>query len=1165
MNVASRSNCSAADESSSPITNTGGGGGAGGWLRQISFSNLSRIGSSRTLNSRSMQQLNRFACEENDVIDRTPDHNHHHNHQSNHSDSLYFSFDKPEPESNYIHFPGPLYQSYVQEYLLQQQQQHSGKTNVADQNVEPLPNEQDERQTQSIAICEMKKNAESKAHQINTTKLFVQQTYKERQMMLESNEPMQALHTQTLPRYLPSRPKPIEIPANVFEQPNSKRANQTSNTNDITSNASQIVSRSISQCAKTEHSASRCSSNEPDWRSSLKRQIEQTRRNRDDKANIPLHSSQLAIDTPQSNGITSWLLEKAATQSNQVVRFDSTPPSNSVSTSIGPLVRDWSGAIVEPVRPCNNHTANKVITDTNGFDTGRTGSSSKTNTTNSTNSTHDASASASARRFFSVGSSSPIRSKPIRSDAVNRLDTNTLDADQHRRRTSHSNESSANFAKPPSNEHDSLPTNSNQAKRDLDARTIRPIESSSDCARITLNSSASTVNHISPQLGASDANCATVNSERNNESNKMVIGLGSWGRSSSIVNVSLDDIHRMLHNNPRLCVMHLSNANDELGFNLITKKRPVNAHLLVKINPKSVAARSGLVEHDQILAVDGIDCRSFTHQQVVKCIRNRTNMLQLLVCPPALYQWTVRNQVRLDMSIEPAQFIPTEQTPHSLYPLFESGLCTPDGVRKTNAGHSNQYIPYADYDAEDDTGNESSVEPCANENKLKYDGGRFDTSRSIHLQDRQPRLHIPNAISTPVDRSNRSMKDNTLRTQSPLDFSRIHGSDDQSTNGSLNAYDEKYDQRYDEMFSREQQSISNSYSFETKRTAYTSESRHGPYDNLRSSHRSVYTKQTQKPADGLVTTTESFEDEKLTTTCLAEPEDVIRTVPATKVPTYKPYQSQSLSKGTAVPHFRSGNVSRSVSNLPNTNAAPSNVDRTGNALRNAGSASATDLRPSSWKGTATSKTLPTLVERPSVGSVDVPISVVPGQNDLPAPRLCVLKLPPGSNVSYGFTVKTDKKTNAKSLIEIGRDSVAERAGLRSNDILIEVNGVNVSIDNHKQVTERIKSQNNNDLELLVLTDLEHEMYLKRNVIPKSNQKNILRMENLPQLSAPERIHVHDRLDSDEKVAVPTGFWGNFLNNLSARQYQSYLRNKRKPDPRQTNLEFQDKIKFFEKL
>lgn len=59
-------------------------------------------------------------------------------------------------------------------------------------------------------------------------------------------------------------------------------------------------------------------------------------------------------------------------------------------------------------------------------------------------------------------------------------------------------------------------------------------------------------------------------------------------------------------------------------------------------------------------------------------------------------------------------------------------------------------------------------------------------------------------------------------------------------------------------------------------------------------------------------------------------------------------------------------------------------------------------------------------------------------NDLPAPRLCTLRLPKDRIVSFGFTIKTSRKTNAKVIVDIVRNSIAHRAGKREMCIIFKI-------------------------------------------------------------------------------------------------------------------------------
>ena len=77
--------------------------------------------------------------------------------------------------------------------------------------------------------------------------------------------------------------------------------------------------------------------------------------------------------------------------------------------------------------------------------------------------------------------------------------------------------------------------------------------------------------------------------------------------------------------------------------------------------------------------------------------------------------------------------------------------------------------------------------------------------------------------------------------------------------------------------------------------------------------------------------------------------------------------------------------------------------------------------------------------------------------DAPRPRLChVIKRPDFSG--YGFNLHAEKARPGQFIGKVDEDSPAEIAGLREGDRIVEVNGVNISQENHKQVVQRIKGR-----------------------------------------------------------------------------------------------------------
>lgn len=84
------------------------------------------------------------------------------------------------------------------------------------------------------------------------------------------------------------------------------------------------------------------------------------------------------------------------------------------------------------------------------------------------------------------------------------------------------------------------------------------------------------------------------------------------------------------------------------------------------------------------------------------------------------------------------------------------------------------------------------------------------------------------------------------------------------------------------------------------------------------------------------------------------------------------------------------------------------------------------------------------------------------------------------------------------------DSPAEWADLKEGDMIIEVNGVPISNENHKQVVQRIKAVPN-ETHLLVIDQKEHEWYQERRLIIRSNQSNVVHCKTpVPRPAHPSR-------------------------------------------------------------
>ena len=133
-------------------------------------------------------------------------------------------------------------------------------------------------------------------------------------------------------------------------------------------------------------------------------------------------------------------------------------------------------------------------------------------------------------------------------------------------------------------------------------------------------------------------------------------------------------------------------------------------------------------------------------------------------------------------------------------------------------------------------------------------------------------------------------------------------------------------------------------------------------------------------------------------------------------------------------------------------------------------------------------------------------------DNAPRPRLCrVTKW--ADFDGYGFNLHAEKSKPGQFIGKVDVDSPAEAAGLREGDRIIEVNGVNINHENHKQVVQRIKALPN-ETSLLVV-DKEAEMFYKQNeIIVTGAMRNISIRSSDPDDEVEEDIHHHHDSDSN---------------------------------------------------
>lgn len=93
-------------------------------------------------------------------------------------------------------------------------------------------------------------------------------------------------------------------------------------------------------------------------------------------------------------------------------------------------------------------------------------------------------------------------------------------------------------------------------------------------------------------------------------------------------------------------------------------------------------------------------------------------------------------------------------------------------------------------------------------------------------------------------------------------------------------------------------------------------------------------------------------------------------------------------------------------------------------------------------------------------------------------------------MGYGFNLHAEKARPGQFIGKVDENSPAEEAGLLEGDRIIEVNWVNITQENHKQVVQRIKAVAN-ETRLLVVDKATDDYYKKAGIVVKSSMPNVL--------------------------------------------------------------------------
>lgn len=207
------------------------------------------------------------------------------------------------------------------------------------------------------------------------------------------------------------------------------------------------------------------------------------------------------------------------------------------------------------------------------------------------------------------------------------------------------------------------------------------------------------------------------------------------------------------------------------------------------------------------------------------------------------------------------------------------------------------------------------------------------------------------------------------------------------------------------------------------------------------------------------------------------------------------------------------------------------------------------------------------------------------------PRLCHVSKRADFD-GYGFNLHAEKGRPGQYIGKVDESSPAESSGLRQGDRILEVNGISIGSETHKQVVERIKSVKDKT-KLLVIdpkADINNHQQLAMIEKIKKSANGVADHENNngKSVEAPETHYNntnHNNNHSAIEVKVETNGNGNGNGNLSLEstdsskstasktlqlpmtvaEMRAQLKSKKRPDPKTEGLDVRKKYEIIQKM
>lgn len=224
------------------------------------------------------------------------------------------------------------------------------------------------------------------------------------------------------------------------------------------------------------------------------------------------------------------------------------------------------------------------------------------------------------------------------------------------------------------------------------------------------------------------------------------------------------------------------------------------------------------------------------------------------------------------------------------------------------------------------------------------------------------------------------------------------------------------------------------------------------------------------------------------------------------------------------------------------------------------------------------------------------------QSPLFEPRLCQVSKRPDFD-GYGFNLHAEKGRPGQYIGKVDESSPAESSGLRQGDRIIEVNGMNIGAETHKQVVERIKSVPDhtkllvidpkadiNSHQQLALIEkvkkssngvVDHENNNGKTVEPVEKEKTQHHSHNNNNVNNNHAAievkvetngnghgngHGNMSLDSTDSSKSASSTGGSTLHlPMTVAEMRAQLKSKKRPDPKTEGLDVRKKYEIIQKM